>query len=227
MNQFNHEMLVRVARAFDKLLERIVFVGGATVDLYVTIPGAPDTRPTIDVDCIVEVGSLVEYYAFEEMLRSKGFRHDQRDSAPICRWIWEDVTIDVMPTNPDILGFSNEWYKEGLLHAFEVELETALSIKILDVSYFLSSKFVALKNRGMRDLRTSADLEDIVHVLRNRESVRNDIIHADVRVRDYLQGAFRELLTIDNIDEAIASVLDRGEPPGTSAKVKTLMKSLQ
>jgi predicted nucleotidyltransferase len=227
MNPANHEMLVRVARAFDELLDRIVFVGGVTVDLYVSLPGAPDARPTIDVDCIVEIGSLLDYYAFEEMLRSKGFRHDQRDSAPICRWRWEDITIDVMPTNPDILGFSNEYYKEGLQHGVEVELETALSIRILEVPYFLSSKFVALENRGMRDLRTSADLEDIVHILRNRETVRADILNADQSVRKYLQGAFRELLLLDVIDEAIASVLDRGEAPGTAAKVKALMESLQ
>jgi predicted nucleotidyltransferase len=227
MNSSNLEKLSLVARALGELRERIVFVGGATVDLYASAPGAPDARPTIDVDCMVDVKSLADYYALEDILRKKGFRHDQRDSAPICRWTWEEVAVDIIPSRSDILGFSNEWYTDGLLHAVEIELDPTFSIKILGVEYYLASKLVALKNRGMRDPRTSADLEDIVHILRNRESVRTEILNADQSVRNYLQGAFRELLLLDVIDEAIASVLDRGEAPGTAAKVKALIESLQ
>jgi hypothetical protein len=51
------ELLEAASAALDDLLPEVVFVGGATVELWITDPGAPPARPTKDVDVVVEVAS--------------------------------------------------------------------------------------------------------------------------------------------------------------------------
>lgn len=54
------ELLERAAAALGELSAEVVFVGGATVSLWITDPGAPPPRPTLDVDVVVEVSSRRE-----------------------------------------------------------------------------------------------------------------------------------------------------------------------
>lgn len=46
----NLEQLAAVATILEPLLDRLVLVGGCATSLLVTDPGAPDARPTTDVD---------------------------------------------------------------------------------------------------------------------------------------------------------------------------------
>jgi len=50
----------RVAERLAELNGRMVFLGGATLGLLITEPGAPAPRPTRDVDLIVEI-TMLEY----------------------------------------------------------------------------------------------------------------------------------------------------------------------
>ena len=43
-----------------------------------------------------------------------------RGGAPICRSRYENFTIDVMPTDERILGFSNHWYRPAISSAQDV-----------------------------------------------------------------------------------------------------------
>lgn len=90
-----------------------VFVGGATVSLYATDPVADMVRPTDDVDVIVELASYKGYTELEEKLLSIGFKNDIT-SGVICRYKIRGITLDVMPTHPEAIGFSNIWYPEGI-----------------------------------------------------------------------------------------------------------------
>jgi len=168
MNGANRERLKVVAKSLGDLCDQVVFLGGATVDLYTTSPAAPSPRPTLDVDCIVEVTSVMQLHELEEKLRSRGFENDQSKGAPICRWICQEIKVDVMPTRAEVLGFTNEWYEEGFRHSQRLSLDDEAEVKILELPYFLATKVAALYNRGMTDLRTSADFEDMVYILRNR-----------------------------------------------------------
>lgn len=47
--------------ALGALVEEVVFVGGATIALWITDPAAPPVRVTQDVDVIVEVTSRRAY----------------------------------------------------------------------------------------------------------------------------------------------------------------------
>ena len=51
------------------------------------------------VDCIIEVHSKMAYSDLEEKLRKKGFKNDIHSEKPlICRFIYEGIIVDVMPT---------------------------------------------------------------------------------------------------------------------------------
>jgi hypothetical protein len=79
------------------LLQDLVFVGGCTTALLITDEAAGETRPTYDVDAIVELGTYAEYARFSERLRALRFAEDQSEGAPICRWRCDDVILDLMP----------------------------------------------------------------------------------------------------------------------------------
>lgn len=78
-------LLDLAAQDLKGLLDDVVFVGAATVELWISDPAVPPIRPTKDVDVVVEVTTRTEFYRFEERLRSVGFIEDQ-ESEVICRW---------------------------------------------------------------------------------------------------------------------------------------------
>ncbi len=103
------DMIEVVAGGLKELLDEVVFVGGATASLYIEDPAAIRVRPTDDVDCIIEIVNRKEYYKLESQIRELGFSHAIGEGNPICRWKFEGVTVDIMPIDPAILGFSNIW----------------------------------------------------------------------------------------------------------------------
>jgi hypothetical protein len=67
------------------------------------------------VDAIAEITSYAAYAGFSQRLRHLGFREDDNEDAPICRWRQGKTTLDVMPLDEKILGFSNRWYRPALV----------------------------------------------------------------------------------------------------------------
>lgn len=55
MNLENVGLLELAAKHLGGLLSEVAFVGGATVELWITDDAAPEFRPTDDVDVIVEI----------------------------------------------------------------------------------------------------------------------------------------------------------------------------
>ena len=102
----NLAMIRYVAERLGDLRERVVFLGGAATTLLITDQAAPDVRPTLDVDVIVEIGSSPDYYRLGESLREIGFTEDASEGAPLCRWLIDGIRVDIMPTDEHILGFS-------------------------------------------------------------------------------------------------------------------------
>ena len=71
----NLEMLALAARGLGPLKDEVVFVGGATIELYLAGQPVLKVRATDDVDCVVEVATRTDYYKLEEKLRARGFHH--------------------------------------------------------------------------------------------------------------------------------------------------------
>ena len=186
----NRLRLKAVANQLGPLNEQVVYVGGATVSLYVDTAAAMEVRPTDDVDVVIELASYASYSLLDERLRALGFRNDTM-SGVICRYrlpgllvdLMENVVVDVMPTKPEILGFSNRWYIEGYERAIPYKLDEQTAIRIFPLAYFLAAKFEALASRGGRDLRVSTDFEDIVFVLDNAPDLLTRLNDGSVAVQ--------------------------------------------
>lgn len=207
----NTEMLIRVATGLAHLADEVVFVGGTVGELYANDPAATEIRPTKDVDCVVEISTRKEYNDLEHALRNLGFINDLSRNAPIYRWLFDDIIVDVMPTNEKILGFSNRWYEAGISKKVLYKLSGQLSIFAFTPVYYLASKFEAMNSRGGKDLRTSHDFEDIIYVMDNCIDLP-ELLEAekDLSVKKYLADECKKLLNNSNIDECITSALPYG-----------------
>ena len=151
------ELLELGAAELGEIADDVVFVGGATVPLWITDPAAPPPRPTKDVDVIVEVATHAEYHAFEARLRDAGFRGDEEI---ICRWHMREsgLVLDAMPTEVAVLGFENTWQREAFPHSVEVELASGVGIRAVPPAFLLATKLEAHQGRGEGDLLGSRDL---------------------------------------------------------------------
>jgi predicted nucleotidyltransferase len=167
--------------ALEELAKDVVFVGGATVSLYSTRPET-ETRPTDDVDIVIELLHYKDYAVIEEKLRGKGFVNDVQ-SGVVCRYIVHGITVDVMPTSENVLGFANKWYPSAYANAISFNLEVGLSVRIFSAPYFLATKLEAFVDRGENEGRFSTDFEDIVHIMNNRLTIWEEINDADESVK--------------------------------------------
>ncbi len=103
-HQHNIVRLKAIARALSGLEENVVYVGGATVSLYITNPAAPEVRPTDDIDVVIELILYNHFGQVEDKLRDLGFQNDVQ-SKVITRYRYQGIIVDIMPTNPEVVGF--------------------------------------------------------------------------------------------------------------------------
>ena len=181
--------------------------------LFIT-DAAPDVRVTTDIDVIVEIASLGEYYRLADDLRSRGFTEDVRDGAPLCRWHVDDVTVDVMPTEKTILGFSNRWYPQALQDADRRSTCRRYRDPGRDRSLFLATKIEAFWHRGQGDFLASHDLEDIIALIDGRSELVGEVRTASEPIRTFLSEVFREFLGDSLFLEALPGHLLPDGPTG-------------
>lgn len=210
----NRELLVRGARALGELCDELVFVGGCTTGLLITDPAAPEIRATRDVDVIAEIASRNEYYTLAERLRILGFTEDRELT---CRWHGSnEIILDVMPTDPAILGFSNPWYAEAVVHASRHQLDPGLSIRVITPEYFCATKIAAFHGRGGRDFAASHDLEDLLAVVDGRHELVAEIRRAPENVRRHIATEVRGLLRTRAFVDALPGFL----PPDSASQAR-------
>jgi predicted nucleotidyltransferase len=200
-------MIVIVARRLGTLRDEVAFLGGATTSFLITDPAYPQVRPTLDVDVIVEIASRMEYYKLEERLRRLGFIQAIGEDDPICRWMVEGVKIDVMPTEPSILGFSNRWYADALKYPETRNIADDLYIRLVTAPYFLATKMEAFLGRGKGDYLASHDMEDIVTLIDGRGEIIDEIGSSDPELKVYLAERFSDLLNDGAFYDALPGYL--------------------
>ena len=182
----NIQILEIAAERLITLTEEIVFVGGCATGLLLTDPASSPVRATIDVDVLVEVATLAEYHLLSEQLRQLGFVEDTSEDAPICRWKTSDAILDVMPTDPKILGFGNRWFTLAYEASEWTTLPSGKRIRLLQAPYFLATKLEAFECRGENDYLMSRDMEDIVTVMDGRSEIVSEVQKAGKNLKDYL-----------------------------------------
>lgn len=216
-NDPNRVMLDRVARRLGpELCEQVVFVGGAAAGLLITDLASPGIRRTDDVDVITPAQALEDYHVLEGKLRKLGFAADMRPQAPLCRWIVEDLTIDVMPTREEILGFTNRWYVLGVATAQTLELPSGVRIKVIRAPEFIATKLEAFFGRGKGDFLFSHDLGDILSVIDGRDSIVTECVESVRSLREYLALHFSTLLQ----KSAFMSALPGHLPPDPASQAR-------
>lgn len=197
----NRGIIKKIAQALGELNEQVVYVGGATVGLYINDPAADDVRPTKDVDISVAIASLGELENIRVQLLKKGFVHAEEQDI-ICRFHYEDVMVDVMNTKAIGWAPANPWFAPGFELKESINIDSQ-RIDILPLPYFLSSKFAAYNDRGHHDPRTSHDFEDIVYVLDNKIELVEILKNAPEDVKPFLESELNSILTDTIKQEAI------------------------
>ena len=202
------ELLELAAQALEPVLDEVVFLGGASVALWITDPAAPAIRPTKDVDVVVEVTTRSAFHAFEGRLRSLRFGEQQIDGV-ICRWRHRDsgLILDAMPADPALLGFENRWQGAAIPHAIERELPSGAKIRAAPPTYLLATKIEAFKGRGEGDFMVSRDLADIIALVDGRVELVAEVAEAPPELRAYLADELALLLAHPRFPEGVSAAL--------------------
>ena len=211
-----------VAHALGSLREQLVFVGGCAVDLLLTDPAAAPARVTYDVDLVARVEALVGYHALENQFALLGFKRDMAQDAPICRWRYNNLEVDLMPMDPGVLGFANRWYPLAVQTAQEVVLSAGMSIRLISAPAFMATKFEAFFDRGRGDMLGSHDLEDIVNLVDGRPELVSEIAAAAPELQQYLAAQCRVLLAMPGFMNALPGLVFPDESLAERVKLLAL-----
>jgi len=201
----NKDIIKKIALALGELNEQVIYVGGATVGLYINDPAADDVRPTKDVDISLSIATMAELEQLRESLNKKGFVQTAEDDV-ICRFRYGDIKVDVMNTKAIGWAPANPWYGPGFENRLKIEIE-GQPIFIIPLPFFIATKFAAYNNRGKNEPRTSHDFEDIVYILDNRTDLVEQINAANKKLKPFLKKEFEGILNDKVKQEAIAGNL--------------------
>lgn len=207
----NIALIKVVAHALGELNKSAVFVGGATLPFYIPQKYWPQVRPTEDIDVVTKVVGRLSNWKQDEVLREKGFKNDFSQGAPVCRWKYNDITVDIMSVDENVFGFSNKWYSEGLKNCRTTKLDEQ-DINILSLPYFLATKIEAFGDRGKGNYLYGKDIEDIISVIEvlDRNIFRIEINIASTDLKTYLHKKISDLkATAEFQDSAMSNTLDR------------------
>ena len=108
-----------------------------------------------------------------------------------------------MPTDENILGFSNRWYLPAIKNSVKLQLEPDLEILIVTASYFLGTKLDAFFGRGEGDYLLSHDMEDIINLINGRVEVIDEIRNSEPDLKDFIIKSFQSFLAEDAFLEAL------------------------
>jgi hypothetical protein len=208
-----------IASALGSLRERVVFVGGCAVGLLITDAAASPVRVTYDVDLVASVSALAAYHGMEKELARLGFKRDLSPDAPICRWRYRELEADLMPTDPNILGFSNRWYPLAVASATDFRLPSGSDIRLIAAPVFVGTKFEAYASRGAGDLLASHDLEDIINIIDGRPPLSEEIAASPAELRAYLRVCCAQLLAHPHFADYLPGMIAPGEDLAERAQI--------
>lgn len=208
----NIELLELAAAKLGDLLDEVVFVGGATVELWITDPAAPDFRLTEDIDVIVDVATRSSYEKIERRVEELGFRHDQ-ESGVTCRFRHREsgLVLDVMPTEGAILGLEGEWLGRAFPHAVDRSLPSGAAIRAIPPPFVLATKLEAFRDRGNGDFLASRDWQDVIALVDGRDELAKEVELADRELRSFVASELSRLQGDPSFAGGVAGGL-RGDP---------------
>lgn len=212
----------KISSGLNDVIQKVVFVGGSALSLYITDDAAPEFHPSNDVDLIIDVDSKGEYLLFEQQLLDRNFRKIPVSSGPDT-WEYDGITICTTPVYAELSGFFNRWYEEGVFHARNYSLPDGTTIRIFDPAYFVASKLDAFHNRGSDDPRKSEDFQDLIYLLDNRSEIIDDVTRAFYNVRAYIREEFTRIMSRNDFEEGIVYALPGNMGEDSIEKIREIM----
>lgn len=207
--------LIRVARALAPIHEhRFVFAGASILPLLLDDPAAPPPRFTEDVDTVVDVISYGKWETLQRRLYECGLRV-RADSTVgkgrICLFHLGEIEVDIMPVHtPEILPPSR-MLELGFQSAEPFQLAGDLEVFALSASSLLAAKLEAFFERGVRQLPTSKDLDDIVALFDGRMRLTDEISDATPEMRIFISDGLRRFLANGNVLDVISDAIRNPE----------------
>lgn len=222
----NYELIETVAAGLgETLLTEVAFVGGCTTGMLVTDAAVlDDIRFTDDVDLVIELAGISAWQHLTERLAAKNFKITGEDEVN-CRFRFNDVIVDVMPSDPAVLGYANRWFVEGLARADKFTLPSGTVIQIFKPTYFLATKLEAFNGRGKGD-PYHKDVEDIIILIDGRTELLEEVRQAPSELKRFMVEGIRGLMALSGIDYVIESSGSVHANPGRGRIIHTRLRAL-
>lgn len=214
MNEIE-QILTEVASELDWLQPAPVYIGGATIGLFLDAFGRSQLRPTRDIDCIVPaLYTMAAWWALEQTLRERGWSPDTSAGAPVCRYRSpRGHTVDLLAERPEVQGFAGRWFSAAVARA-EERLVGGQRVLVPDAAHLLACKLEAFADRGATDPMASADFEDIVSLLDGCAEIEARLETAPTDLADYVVGELANIHRSPALLEAAEGHLPRGGDMG-------------
>jgi len=201
------------------------FLGGSVLSVLVNDPTVDAIRVTKDVDVIVDVRTRRDFHRGERELEARGFKHDTREDAPICRWIADGITVDFLPIREEVLGWKSRWFEEALASAQTRNLE-GTTVRIVTAPFFVALKLEAFEDRGKGDFVSSTDFEDVICLFNGRIGIVDEIL-AEPVVREGIVERFARYIHDESLEDAVLGfVQTENEPERRFSEIMASFKRL-
>ena len=186
----NTALIELAATTLGNLVDDVIFVGGATVELWITDPAAPPVRATIDIDVVIEATTQSSYHAFGKRLKQKGFREDHT-SKIAHRWKHDNsgLILDVLSG----FGSSNRWLTQLPTQSARYKLPSGTEIHTASTPHLLATKIEAFLDRGNNDFSASKDFADIITLIDGREEITTDVNDANPDIKTFLSEQLAQM----------------------------------
>lgn len=148
-------------------------------------------------------------------MAARGFARDV-SSDVICRWVHKKsgVIFDLMPIQPEVLGFSNRWYPYAAETAGTIDLGNGVTIKLMSAVAFVATKLEAFASRGGGDFINSHDLEDVLNIIDGRGELGAELAVAPVELRKAVGDAFARLVKNPDFANVLPGLISEPERAG-------------
>lgn len=187
------------------------FLGGSVLSLLVNDPTADTIRVTMDVDIIADVRTRADFHREERELESRGFSHDTREGAPVCRWVSDGIVVDVLPIRQEVLGWNSTWFEEALRAAKVIEIE-GHPVKVISAPFFVALKLEAFEERGMGDFIGSTDFEDVICLFNGRRTIVDEIL-SEPAICAGITERFARYIKIPDLEDAVMGFVQTESDP--------------
>ncbi|MDD2238090.1 MAG: hypothetical protein PHG65_12870 [Kiritimatiellae bacterium] len=223
MRAVNERDISTVVRSMKEIGVSFALIGGSALP-YLLDP-AYIHRPTNDVDVVVEVTTRIAYSKLERKLERAGFHHDMT-GGPRCRWLLDDITVDVLPTSPNAAEFGSVWFEEAMSALESVTARDGTEFHVIGPAHLLATKLTSYFDPKRDDDKKISDLEDIVSLVEGCSKLLPALEIGSMELQRHISGRIRLLLASADFNNLLLGLISQPAPPGAYNRVLQRMVSI-